>query len=134
MEILGSFRFSGFTDAWTEYLCLTRLPDGGVELSSRSYELLGYGRTWWDGEPVWREGYDPDADEDVLPLSVGGKLVTGRDGDAIHGEVLVPHDDDAIVTFPHGELEDARAWLEGRGWTRAPNFEAMMTKIEEALS
>ena len=56
MEILGSLQFSGFTDAWTENRCLKRLPDGGVELSSRSYELLGYGRHWWDGpEPVWPE-------------------------------------------------------------------------------
>jgi hypothetical protein len=136
MEILGSFRFSGFTDSWTEYLCLKRLPNDGVELSSRSYELIGYGSTWWDGEPVWPEGYDPDADDadqDVLPVSVGGKLVTGRDGDAIQGEKLVPHDDDAIVTFRQGEFEDALRWLEDRGWARAPNFEAMTKQIKDAL-
>ena len=136
MEVLGSLQFSGFTDAWTEYLCLERLADGGVELSSRSFELVGYGRDWF-GEPVWPEGYDPDADDadqDVLPLSVGGKLVTGRDGDAIQGEELVPHDDEAIVTFRRGEFQDAREWLEGRGWTKASNFEDALKKIKEALS
>ena len=140
MEILGSLEFSGFTDAWTEYLCLERLPDDGVELSSRSYELLGYGRTWWDGEPVWPEGYDPDADdandadEGILPVSVGGKLVRGRDGDGTVGHELVPHDDDALVTFRHGEFEEALSWLEGYGWTKVPNFEAVAEKIKDALS
>jgi hypothetical protein len=137
IEILGSVEFSGFTDTWTEYLCLKRLPDGGVELSSRSCELLGYGGTWWSGEPVWPEGYDPDADdadEDVLPLSVGGKLVRGRDGDGIVGDDLLPHDDGAVVTFRYGELEDARRWLQERGWTRAPDFKDAMKKIKDALS
>jgi hypothetical protein len=139
MEILGSLEFSGFTDAWTEYLCLKRLPEGGIELSSRSFELLGYGREWF-GDPVWPEGYDPDADdandadEEILPVSVGGKLVRGRDGDATVGHELVPHDDDALVTFRHGEFEEALSWLEGYGWTKVPNFEAVAEKIKDALS
>jgi hypothetical protein len=137
MEILGSLEFSGFTDAWTEYLCLKRLPDDAIELSSRSYELLGYGGTRWAGEPVWPEGYDPDADDteqDVLPLSVGGKLVRGRDGDAIRGDELLPHNDDAVVTFRRGEFEEARSWLKGYGWTKASDFEAIAQRIKDALS
>jgi hypothetical protein len=92
MEILGEIECSGLKDSWREYLCLERLPDGGVELSSRSYELLGY-EDWWAGEVVWPDGYGPDAhkdeenaddaDEDVLPLSVGGKPVMGRDGNPL---------------------------------------------------
>jgi hypothetical protein len=117
---------------------MERLPDGGVELSSRSFELLGYEKTWWAGEVIWPEGYDPNADdadqEDVLPLSVDGKLVRGRDGDGIVGNELLPHDDDSVVTFRHGELEDAHEWLEERGWTRAPNSEEAMKKIKDALS
>jgi hypothetical protein len=118
MEILGSLEFSGFYDRWTEYLCLKRLPDGGVELSSRSYELLGY-EDWWGGAVVWPEGYDPNADddhqEDVLPVSVGGKLVQGRDGGGIVGHELLPHNDGPVLTFRHGEFEEARRWLEGYG-------------------
>jgi hypothetical protein len=138
MEVLGALQFSGFTDAWTEYLCLERLADGGVELSSRSFELLGYGRDWF-GEPVWPEGYDPDADDadqDILPLSVGGKFVKERDGDATRGHELVPHNynDDAVATFRRGEFEEALNWLEGYGWTKAPDFDAAMKEIKDALS
>ena len=40
--ILGPLEFSGRIDAWTEYLCMERLADGSLELSSRAPELLGY--------------------------------------------------------------------------------------------
>jgi hypothetical protein len=134
--ILGPLEFSGAIDAWTEYLCMERLADGSLELSSRSKELLGYG-DWWDGEVVWPEGYnpdDPDTDEDVLPLTVGGKTVSGRDGDGIIGHELVPHNDDAVAVFRRGQSEDARVWLQRYGWSRTPNFEAAMEKIKNALS
>jgi hypothetical protein len=97
--------------------------DGGLELSSRSNEVLGYG-DWWDGEVVWPEGYEPDANdhdkaEDVLPLTVGGKTVRGRDGDAVVGEKLVPHYDYSVATFRPGQSADARVWLEDYGWSTA---------------
>jgi hypothetical protein len=137
MVILGPFEFHGATDSWTEYLCIEKLADGSLELSSRSNELLGYG-DWWLGEVVWPEGYspdanDPDGDEDVLPLSVGGRTVWRRNGDGIVGHELVPHSDDAVAVFQPGQSQEARGWLEGYGWSRAPNFEAAMEKINEAL-
>jgi hypothetical protein len=38
MVILGPLEFHGAIDPWTEYLCMERLPDGSLELSSRSRE------------------------------------------------------------------------------------------------
>lgn len=120
-------------DAWTEYLCMERLSDGTVELSSRSRELLGYD-DWWLGAVVWPEWYNlDDNDGGVLPLSVAGKLVWGQDGDGIVGHDLVPHDDGAVAVFQPGRCQEARVWLEDYGWSRAPNFEAAMEKITEAL-
>ena len=93
MVILGPLEFRGMTDAWTEYLCIEQLADGGVELSSRSRELLGYG-DWWLGDVVWPDGYVPDQDnpdaDAVLPLTVAGKAVFGRDGDGIVGHGWSP--------------------------------------------
>ena len=91
VEILGSVEFSGCLDAWTECLCLKRLPDGGIELSSRRFVLLRYEGEWFGKPVVWPEGYDADvddADQDVLPISVGGTLVRGRDGCGIVGNEL----------------------------------------------
>jgi hypothetical protein len=82
MVILGPLEFHGAIDAWTEYLCMERLPDGSLELSSRSRELLGYGHDWWLGEVVWPAGHNPDENEDgVLPSLLperpsGGEMVT----------------------------------------------------------
>ena len=136
MVILGPLEFRGMTDAWTEYLCIEQLADGGVELSSRSRELLGYG-DWWLGDVVWPDGYVPDQDnpdaDAVLPLTVAGKAVFGRDGDGIVGHELVPHSDDAVAVFRPEQSADARAWPEGYGWRRAPNFEAGMEKLTEIL-
>ena len=49
MVMLGPLEFHGMIDAWTGYLCLKQLADGGVELSSRAREVLGYG-DWWLGD------------------------------------------------------------------------------------
>ena len=85
-----------------EYLCLEILPDRRVAITSRSAEPL-MGKGWEAGEVVWPEGYDPENDDgDTLPISVGGKTVAGRDGDFLVGEELLPHSDDATVTFSPG--------------------------------
>jgi|SRR5271166_1137149 len=139
MVILGPLEFHGAIDAWTEYLCIERLTDGSLELSSRSRELLGYCGDWRLGEVVWPEGYSPDADDpdqdvDVLPLTVAGKLVWGRDRDGVVGHKLFPHSNDAVAVFRRGQSRDARVWLEDYGWSRAPSFEAAMEMINAALS
>jgi hypothetical protein len=138
MVILGPLEFHGAIDAWTEYLCMERLMDGSFELSSRSRELLGYCGDWF-GEPVWPEGYSPDAaypdaSEEVSPLTVGGKAIFGRDRDGVVGHGLVPHSDDAVAVFRRGQFRDARVWLEDYGWSRAPSFGAAMEMINAALS
>ena len=134
MVILGPLEFHGAIDAWTEYPCMRRLADGSLELSSRSRELLGY-ENWWLGEVVWPEGHDPDENEGgVLPLTVAGKHVLGRDGDGVVGRDLVLHSDEAVAAFCSGHRREARAWLEEYGWGRAPNFEAAMGHIRAALS
>ena len=35
--------------------------------------------------------------------------------------------------YQPGRCQEARVWLEDYGWSRAPNFEAAMEKITEAL-
>ena len=135
MVILGPFEFHGGMDAWSEYLCMERMPDGSLELSSRSRELLGYGVDWRLGEVVWQESYNPDENEGCdLPLTVAGKAVWVRDGHGVVGRKLVPHTDEAVAVFRPSQCRDARAWLEEYGWSRAPNFETAMEMINAALS
>ena len=126
--------FHGSIDAWTEYLCLEILPDRRVTITSRSAEpLMGGG--WEAGEVVWPEGYDPENDDgDTLPISVGGKTVAGRDGDFLVGEELLPHSDDATVTFSPGQQAAARSWLENYGWSKRPGFREAWLEIEATLS
>ena len=133
MEILATKQFSGAIDAWREYLCLNRLPDGSLEISSRSRELLGYENEWF-GDPVWPEGYDLDGDDyDVLPVTVGGKRVLGRDGCGVVGEDLQPHTDDSVAVFRPGEIANAEEWLRGYGWGSCPDFETIMQRLREGL-
>src|SRR3954468_19774880 len=138
-QVLLSEEFHGMTDAWTEHLCLEILADGRIELSSRSAEPLMAG-DWSAGEVEWPEGYDPDSDDGdddddgVLPLTVGGKLVAGRDGDFIVGEELQPHHDEVIAAFNPGEINAARVWLKDYGWAEKPGFERAWMTISETLS
>jgi hypothetical protein len=134
-RVLLSAPFHGSIDAWTEHLCLETLPDGRIEISSRSAEVL-MGPDWADGDVVWPEGYDPESDDgsDALPLTVGGKAVAGRDGDYIVGEDLRPHSDDSIARFSLGQITDAFSWLQNYGWTTKPGFADAWTLIQEAFS
>lgn len=134
-EVLLTAEFHGAMDVWTEHLCVEVLPDRRVELSSRSAEpLMGDG--WEAGEVVWPDDYDPDDDEagdDVLPVSVGGKRVAGKDGDFIVGEELMPHSDDAVAIFDRGQVEEAREWLKAYGWADRPGFPKAWAAIQNFL-
>jgi hypothetical protein len=84
---------------------------------------------------VWPEGHNPDENEGgILPVTVDGTAVWGRDGSGIVGHEFVSYGDEAVAAFRPGEFEDALAWLEDYGWSRAPNFEVAMKKIKNALS
>jgi len=139
-EVLLDAEFSGATDGWTEYLCIEVLPDGQVELSSRSAEVLMRLGDEVD-DVVWPDGYDPDdgepdddePDDEILLVSVGGKRVAGWDGEYILGEKLVPHGDDATACFVKGETEEARAWLTSYGWSDREDFSKAWAIIEKAL-
>jgi hypothetical protein len=134
MIILGPMEFYGRLDAWNEYLWRERLEDGSLEFSSRRRVLLGYENSWF-GEVVWPEGHNPDENEgDILPVTVDGTAVWGRDGGGVVGHQLVPYGDEAVRVFRPGESEDAQGWLEDYGWARAPNFEAAIEMIKDALS
>ncbi len=133
MEIVATYEFSGAIDTWREHLCLDRRPDGRLEVSSRSRELLGYEGQWF-GDPVWPEGYDPDGDDhDVLPIPVGGKRVLGRDGCGVVGQDLLPHSDDSVAVFDPGKVAEAEHWLRSYGWGSCPDFEMIMRRLREGL-
>lgn len=136
-KVLLTAEFHGAMDTWTEYLCIQAFPNSQIELSSRSREaLMGYG--WSAGEIIWPESYDPDDEEsegcDVVPVSVAGKPVIGRDGDFFVGETLLPHADDAVAIFSRGQANDARRWLKAYGWADKRGFAAAWETIEKALS
>ena len=91
---------------------------------------------WAAGPVILPEGYDPDAcvfEEEVLPLTVGGKAVAGRDGDFLVGENLEPHSDDAVITFEPEQAAAASAWLKEYGWSRQLGFAEAWRAIEAAL-
>ena len=93
------------------------------------------GEGWEAGEVVWPEGYELENDDgDTLPISTGGKTVAGRDGDFLVGEELLPHSDDATVTFSPRQQAAARSWLENCDWSERPGFGEAWLEIEAALS
>lgn len=136
-KVLITAEFNGAMDTWTEYLCIESLGSAQIELSSRSREpLMGYG--WSAGEVVWPEGYDPDSEEneesDVMPVSVAGKQVIGRDGDFFVSASLLPHTDDAMAVFDKGQANDAWTWLKAYGWTEKRDFLEAWATIEKLLN
>jgi hypothetical protein len=134
-RVLLSGTFSGSIDGWTEYLCMEILPDGRVELTSRSREPLATA-DWTAGAVVYPDGVDPDDDTEgeVLPLTIAGKPVWGRDGDFLVGEDMLPHSDDATAIFEGGESTSARDWLEAYGWSRKPGFAEAWSAIAASIA
>lgn len=111
------------TSAWRS------CPGGRVELTSRSREPLA-------GAVVYPDSVVPDDDTEgeVLPLTIAGKPVWGRDGDFLVGEDMQPHSDDATAIFEGGESTSARDWLEAYGWSRKPGFAEAWSAIEAAIA
>ena len=147
-EIIAETECSGMTDSWTEYLCLEHHPDGSVTLSSMVYDILSYEGDF-EGEVVWPEGavpenydpetnryeYDPDLEDQPLPISIAGKPVGGfEDGSYIGTELVLPHDE-ATATFKPGEGLKAREWaVEHYSGCLAALEDDALQKIEAALS
>lgn len=137
-EILAEAEFSGSIDVWTEYLCVRKLFDGRVEISSKSNEVLALYYNYDGMDVVWPDGYDPLADSDgsegILPLMINGVKVFGVDGDAVIGESLAPHSDDSVIRLSKGQIKEARDWLEDYGWTRKDGFKDAWNRVVEFLS
>ena len=137
MIILLDRQVSTPADSWTEYLCLDKSDAENIELSTRAREGLAH-ISALDDDVVWPEGYDPEHseenDDDVLPVSIGGKRVWGCEGEILLGCDLVPITDTASAQFTAGEIEAAQAWLEHAGWRRARGFEAAWLKVCEAIA
>lgn len=112
-HIIGVFHCSNMASTWTEYLCMEVLPDGSLELTSKSREVLGADGALGD-DVVWPEGFDPedeDCDNQPWPISIGGKqVVTCEDGIYLGAE-LGPHSDGSSATFEPGESVEAVNWV-----------------------
>lgn len=137
--VLLSRAVSTPADSWTEHLCLQCIDGRGIELSIRAQEVLA-DLSALEGDVVWPEGCDPgachevDADNDLLPLSIDGKRVWGRDGDVLLGRELVPITDTTSARFALGEIEAAQTWLERADWQRVQGYDAAWLKISEAIA
>jgi hypothetical protein len=122
MQVLAEAEFNGAVDCWTEFLCLQENPDATVTLSSCSRTVLAEAHDFSNEEG-----------EMELPEHINGERVWGIDGDFVVGEQLVPHNDDAVIILSRGDVEEARAWLEERGWHDRAQFPAAWAVIEEAM-
>jgi hypothetical protein len=122
MQVLAEAEFNGAVDCWTEFLCLQQSPDDTITLSSCSRTVLAEAHD-----------YSNEEGEIELPEHINGERVWGIDGDFVVGEQLVPHSDDAVIVLSRGNVEEARAWLEERGWHDRAQFPAAWAVIEEAM-
>lgn len=122
MRVLAKAEFCGAIDCWTEFLCLQENPDGTITLSSCSRKMLAEARD-----------YSDEDGEQSLPEYIDGERVWGVDGDFVVGEQLVPHSDDAVVILSHGDVEEARVWLEDRGWRNKDGFSSAWAEIKRSL-
>ena len=125
-------------DGWTEHLCLQRVDRHSIELSIRAREVLAH-VSELDGDVIWPEGYDFDGreevdDDEVLPLSIDGKRVWGRDGEILLGSDLVPINDTATARFAAGEVDAAQEWLGQSDWRRTQGFDAAWREIVDAIA
>lgn len=120
-------------DSWTEYLCLERLDAGEIELSTRAYEVLAY-----EGElgsdVIWPIDHDAENEDNPLPLSIDGKRVRGRDGDAYVGCDLVPTSDTACCRFQAGDFGAIELGLDQTNWRRVTGFDTAWTGITQPAS
>ena len=105
VRVLLEAEFSSIVSSWTEYLCLQRV-DNQIVLSSCGYQVLA---------------------------EISHYAVEDDDGEYVIGGDLMPHDDDAEVPLEPGDIETARAWLEGREWHLKPGYDGAWREIVRAL-
>lgn len=119
MKIVASQEFSGWSDTWTEYLCIERAPDGQITISSRSNVVLGE-----VGEllPLDENG------EPIVPEVWKGQRVFAKGGYLFTDE-LQPHTDDSVATFAPGEGRKALDWIDAYGWGDHSNWSAIRAEV-----
>jgi hypothetical protein len=105
--ILAMGEFSGAVESSPEYLRMSVLPDGRIELASVGNAVIG--------DPGDFGQQDEETGEWTLPDEIDGLRVFVQ-GDLVVSEALVPVTDDAVAEFARGEVEDALQWLRDYGW------------------
>ena len=75
-----------------------------------------------------------DEGEVILPETIDGQRVGGREGDYVVGEELLPIDDDAEITLRASAEAKARKWLAVRRWDKKAGYKMAWTESAVALS
>lgn len=122
MDVLASRETGSITDAWHEFLCLERLPDGAVRLSVRGYEFAAV------VDEVCPA--DEETGERDVPDTIDGEAVHQEFGYLVYSNRLVPVDDEAEFTLAPDEV---RAWLKKRALDRHPDIAAFLATSEAAM-